>query len=311
MCKLSIIVPVYNVEPYIRRCVDSILSQTYQDFEAILVDDGSPDNCGLIIDEYAQKDSRIVPIHQLNGGVSAARNAGLKAAKGTYVGFVDPDDWIEPDMYSVLIETIELYNCDIVSCSWIDDVDGCKDNVYQSKLSSQMMTGVEYMKHLFDIPPTIYGSVWSKLFIKANIKAGFVQEYSICEDNLFVTEYCANCKKAVHIDRPLYHLYLREDSATRKNTGKVALGLPVRKKIIEVAKRVDGECGMLAERVFLDQSVAYSIKTIDEQYRNIAIKTFVDYMKKNSISVLRNKSIPFKEKTMYLYHLIKLAKGLE
>ena len=118
MPELSIIVPVYKVEPYLRRCIDSILAQTFRDFELILIDDGSPDNCGAICDEYAAKDSRIIVIHQKNQGVSAARNAGLDIAKGTYLGFVDSDDWIEPEMYETMIATAKEKQVDVskVSC---------------------------------------------------------------------------------------------------------------------------------------------------------------------------------------------------
>ncbi len=105
MPQISVIVPVYKVEPYLRRCVDSILAQTFTDFELILVDDGSPDGCPAICDEYAEKDSRVVVIHQENGGVSRARNAGIDAARGEYLFFVDSDDWIEPEHIEVLLPT--------------------------------------------------------------------------------------------------------------------------------------------------------------------------------------------------------------
>lgn len=112
--KISIIVPVYKVEPYIHKCIDSILNQTFKDFELILVDDGSPDNCGKICDEYAQKDERIVVIHKDNGGQATARNAGIDIARGDYIGFVDSDDWIEADMYELLYESCSKENSDIV-----------------------------------------------------------------------------------------------------------------------------------------------------------------------------------------------------
>ena len=112
---ISIIVPVYKVEEYLRRCIDSILSQTYKDFELILVDDGSPDNCGAICDEYAQKDSRITVIHKENGGLSSARNAGLEIAKGDYIGFVDSDDEIAPRCYEALHYFMETDGSDIVT----------------------------------------------------------------------------------------------------------------------------------------------------------------------------------------------------
>ena len=102
--KISVIVPVYKVEPYLRKCLDSIVGQTYQNLEIILVDDGSPDGCGAICDEYAAQDKRVRVIHKANGGVSSARNAGLTAATGEWIGWVDSDDWIEPDMYERMLE---------------------------------------------------------------------------------------------------------------------------------------------------------------------------------------------------------------
>lgn len=103
LLKVSIIVPVYKAELYIRKCIDSILSQTFTNFELLLIDDGSPDNCGKICDEYAELDTRVHVFHKENGGVSAARNLGLDHAKGDYVCFIDSDDWIDPDMLETLI----------------------------------------------------------------------------------------------------------------------------------------------------------------------------------------------------------------
>ena len=114
MPNLSIIVPIYNVEQYIHKCVDSILNQKFEDFELILVDDGSPDNCGKICDEYAQKDKRVRVIHKGNGGVSSARNLGIDEAKGEYISFVDPDDWIDKDMYIETISKIEELALEII-----------------------------------------------------------------------------------------------------------------------------------------------------------------------------------------------------
>lgn len=105
---ISVIVPVYKVEPYLRRCIDSIRNQTYTNLEIILVDDGSPDNCGCICDEYAQKDKRILVIHQKNEGLSAARNSGLDRCTGAYIGFVDSDDCIHPEMYERLYQDMYL-----------------------------------------------------------------------------------------------------------------------------------------------------------------------------------------------------------
>ena len=111
--KISVVVPVYNVEEYLDQCVESLVGQTYKNLEVILVDDGSPDNCPAMCDEWAERDNRIKVIHKENGGVSSARNAALDIASGDYIGFVDSDDWIEPDMYEILIKNAKKYDADI------------------------------------------------------------------------------------------------------------------------------------------------------------------------------------------------------
>lgn len=120
--KISVIVPVYRVEPYLRKCLNSITGQTYQDLEIVLVDDGSPDSCGAICDEYAARDSRIRVIHKENGGLSSARNAGLDMATGIYICFVDSDDWIEADMCEYLFSGAKRNEADIVVCGMFEEL---------------------------------------------------------------------------------------------------------------------------------------------------------------------------------------------
>ncbi|MCD7797629.1 MAG: glycosyltransferase [Clostridiales bacterium] len=115
---ISIIIPIYKVEKYLKKCVDSVLSQIYKDLEIILVDDGSPDNCPQICDEYAKSYSRVKVVHKKNGGLMSARQAGSRVAKGEYVTFVDGDDWIDPDMYENFVKVIERYNPDIALCEF-------------------------------------------------------------------------------------------------------------------------------------------------------------------------------------------------
>ena len=121
---ISIIVPVYKVEPYIHQCIRSILNQTYRDIEILLIDDGSTDKCGEICEEYARIDSRIQVFHTENKGLSAARNLGLMEAKGEYIGFVDSDDWIEPDMYESLLRQLGESEADISACKIWDEYQG-------------------------------------------------------------------------------------------------------------------------------------------------------------------------------------------
>ena len=121
---ISVIVPVYKVEKYLRKCVDSIIAQTYKNLEIILVDDGSPDNCGAICDEYEKKDSRIKVIHKENGGLSSARNAGLDIASGEYIGFIDSDDFVSPRMYERMYDAIKRTGADLCKCNLIGFKDG-------------------------------------------------------------------------------------------------------------------------------------------------------------------------------------------
>ena len=116
---LSIIVPVYDVERYLQKCIDSILAQTFTDFELILVDDGSPDNCPALCDAAAAKDARIRVLHQKNGGLSAARNAGLDVARGEWIGFVDSDDYISPEMYEILYKAVQSTGSDLALCDYV------------------------------------------------------------------------------------------------------------------------------------------------------------------------------------------------
>ena len=118
MSEISIIVPVYNVDQYLENCIESILNQTFKDYELILIDDGSTDKSGEICDKYEKKDNRIKVIHKYNGGLSSARNAGLDLACGKYIGFVDSDDSIHPEMYEILYDLQQIYNADISVCSF-------------------------------------------------------------------------------------------------------------------------------------------------------------------------------------------------
>src|SRR4051794_17458760 len=117
--KISIIVPIYNVEEYLRRCLDSLLTQSLTDIEVIAINDGSPDSSLQILNHYALKDNRLKIIDQSNGGVSSARNAGIEAANGEYIGFVDPDDWVDKEMYKIMYQTAVTEQADIVMCSYM------------------------------------------------------------------------------------------------------------------------------------------------------------------------------------------------
>ena len=156
---ISVIVPVYNVEPYLRKCLDSILVQTYRDLEILTIDDGSTDGSGRICDEYAGKDDRIKVSHTENRGLSAARNLGLDNATGDWVGFVDSDDWIEPDMYEVLLRKAEETGADVVECGCYLEYPRGTVEINRPSIS---VSGVEAIQYL--LREDISNAVWDKLW---------------------------------------------------------------------------------------------------------------------------------------------------
>ncbi len=157
---ISVIVPVYNVEKYLHKCVDSIINQTYKDLEIILVDDGSPDNCPKICDEYAQKDNRIKVIHKENGGLSSARNAGLQVAIGDYIAFVDSDDYIDEHMYEKLLDALKSSNADFCMCG-DRTVDENGEEITRNNFSAKMYFIDEIIEN-FVLP--LKTAAWNKLY---------------------------------------------------------------------------------------------------------------------------------------------------
>ena len=159
---LSIIVPVYKVENYLQKCIDSILAQTFTDFELILVDDGSPDGCPALCDAAAAKDARVRVIHQKNGGLSAARNAGLDVARGAWIGFVDSDDYIAPEMYEKLYRAVQSTGADLALCDYakVDEagVPGVQTHV---PVPQKSLTGRELLQKAYWTTAQI---AWNKLY---------------------------------------------------------------------------------------------------------------------------------------------------
>ena len=218
MPELSIIVPVYKVEKYLPRCIDSILAQTFGDFELILIDDGSPDGCGRICDEYARKDKRIVVIHQKNMGVSAARNAGLDIARGRYIGFVDSDDWIEPQMYEVMMDAIRENGADMAVCGVrYADEDGKFTRA--DRLSEGVYSRDGLLEDVFAMPNRLGGGCCNKVLDASKIASvRFKVGMTIAEDALYLFDCFMRIDGAVKIGDALYNVYERCGSATRTDS---------------------------------------------------------------------------------------------
>lgn len=210
---ISIIVPVYKVENYLERCVDSILSQTYTNLEIILVDDGSPDNCGIMCDKYAAKDERIKVLHLDNGGLSRARNRGLDIASGKFIGFVDSDDYIDKNMYATLYNAIHEYDVDIAATGIIREYEnGELKSVIRTPSKLAVYSDEETLREILRFR-YVSSSVWSKLYKRSCWEKIRFPEGEINEDAKLIFEL-HDGKKFVHIAQPMYHYIIRNNSIT-------------------------------------------------------------------------------------------------
>lgn len=223
--KISIIIPVYNVEQYIQKCIDSILNQTFTDIELILVDDGSADSSDSICDEYASRDNRIKVIHKKNGGVSSARNMGIRAARGDYIGFVDSDDYIDRRMYEVLYKQAIQYNADIV-VSAIKTVNEKKNYKKVSTVWKQVNKPInkEQIEKMI-IPSFLKGNFYSLLSCCNKIyRLNVLKENNVFfdenrfhgEDVRFNLTLLQKINTLIFVDQPLYIYVQNDNSATQK-----------------------------------------------------------------------------------------------
>lgn len=298
---ISIIVPIYNVEEYLPKCIDSILNQTYKELEVILVDDGSPDSCGKICDRYAKKDERVKVIHQKNGGLSAARNSGLDCANGEYIGFVDSDDYIEPEMYEKLLEAIIKNKCAMSICN-VNYVfeDGkiipknlkAKDEVFEFADAIREMNTYEK----FDM------GVWSKLFKKELFESIRFPVGKLSEDFYIMYRIFDRAQKVSYISETLYNYLQRTSSLTRN-------------------KKINHDFYKAAhdQMVYLDQKYP-ELSVVGHVSYVSAILTVYDYYLKNKVKCPKNfiknsrktirKNMSYVKKAEYLSKEKRLQIGL-
>lgn len=215
---LSIITPVYNAEQYLEHAIESILSQTFSDFELILVDDGSTDNSVILCDQYAKKDSRIKVIHQINQGQAVARNRALDIVKGEYIGFVDSDDYIHPQMYEVLIGNARKYNAKIsiggyrsvVDCNYIEKISN-------SDIKPKVWKGTDFLTHcLLDEVDKKQWVLWDKVFHRSCFDNVRMPEGRINEDNAIVYKLLYEADIVADCNAPFYYYFQNPDSTVNQ-----------------------------------------------------------------------------------------------
>lgn len=219
---ISVVVPVYNTEPYLKRCIKSILGQTYQNLEILCVDDGSSDRSGQILDEFAKCDSRIKVFHTENMGVSSARNIALTAATGRYIGFVDSDDYIAPDYYEKLAGALQKDAVDIATCSYyLDDNQKIVRAENRKKVPVEAVDIEEFFLYMYerDIYKGVGAYLWTRLIKKeiiknkdGSLKIHFKKEYGGADDIVFIAETSLQGHRIQYIDEPLYYYVQREGS---------------------------------------------------------------------------------------------------
>lgn len=242
--KISIIIPVYNLEKYIKRAVESVLKQTYSNIEVIIVDDGSSDKSWTIIQEIADGDNRVVPIHQENGGVTSARLNGVRHSMGEWIGFVDGDDEVEPDMYEILLNNAKKYNADISHCGYQMIFDDGRVNYFHNTGCFVEQDRTKALKDLLD-GSLVEPGLWNKLFHK-NLFHSLLHS-TVMDENIKINEdllmnyiLFLNAKISIFEDRCLYHYIVRSTSASRVKLNEHRIFDPIRvKKIILTLAKED------------------------------------------------------------------------
>lgn len=317
MCnyKISVIVPVYNIEKYISRCLESIINQTYKNLEIIVIDDGSSDNTGKIIDDFAKRDKRVIVIHQDNKGVSSARNKGLDIATGQYIGFVDGDDTLDKDMYDFLLKNIKKYDADISHCGYrlIEDK---KETLFYGSGKIIIQDRKKGILDLMDgslIEPTLCNKLFKRQLLEyirldENIK--------INEDLYFNILAFNNSNKSVFQDYTKYNYIKREGSASTSSCNNIIAKNDCRKVYREIIKFFahDSEILPYAEKMDLLRNInIYNLLCLENNKEALELKHKVkNYIKLNKKIVEKNRLISKKSKCMifgiiyisYIYELI-------
>ena len=279
---ISVIIPVYNVEPYLRKCLDSVVNQTYKDLEILIIDDGSTDGSGAVCDEYADADERIRVFHTENRGLSCARNLGLDEAKGEWIGFVDSDDWIEPDMYEVLIDRALETGADVVECGVYREY---PDKAIENRKKSFMFADVGAVHAL--LRGENFNTVWNKLWRYKSLEAIRFPEGIVYEDiaTTYKVLYYSECVCTIPVSK--YHHSQRQGSISKTSSLKsFADNWVSNKERYEFLKEIiDDEekrkilewCALAAVRT----QVLYFDSNLDERKPYIeTIKTIDDFIRR-------------------------------
>lgn len=240
---LSIVVPIYNVKRYLPALVDSILNQTYRDFELLLVDDGSTDSSGQIIDDYAIADKRVKAIHKKNGGCFSARNFGIDLAKGDLIAIIDSDDVLDLDMFEILIHNLDISGADVSCCAYVKEYEeDIKNNTGHKKIPERIdyIGMTEIYESITSNDNSIEGQVWNKVWKKEIISGiKFRGDIAIVDDAFFTWTAMHNAKRVCYVNLPMYHYRIIQTSIMRTpNVDKSMSAIHGYEMMMEDAKRI-------------------------------------------------------------------------
>lgn len=303
MAEVSIIVPVYQVEKYIRQCVDSILGQTFTDFELILVDDGSTDRSGEICDEYAGMDGRVKVIHTENVRAAEARNKGMDQASGNYFMFIDSDDYIVPTMLECLHRSIVKDDADIVSCNYLYSFENDREKDFSTNIGSEVLSGTEiFYNRKNDRNYGYWTVVWNKLYKKETFKKVRFPSGKYYEDEFFANDIYQMDIKIVTIPECLYYYRQHDNSTMRKKN--------IMKSFDMIEAFQERIYVYLKKQPYSDQAykvLIYSLEYLEESKRFISnkddkihfiqaekrTKDIVNKLKKRKLSMIQRVSLVF------------------
>lgn len=305
---LSIIVPVYNVEKYIERCIKSILNQSFTNFELILVDDGSLDNCGIICDNYKKKDSRIRVIHKKNGGLSDARNAGIKIANGKYIAFVDSDDFINKYMYEILYKNAKKLDGDISICNFkiICENDGIDENILISSEDIQVYDRNEALNKLYGNESLQFTVAWNKIY-KRKLFSNIRYDYGKChEDEFIIHKLIYKSNKIVSCSEKLYYYFENDESIMRRkfNVNRVDGIEAMEKRMSFFREKALIELEYKTQNMFLYYFFPYYYKVKMELKDSNCLKKMKKQFKRNYKYLFRNPNYNLKVKIFWLIFIV-------
>lgn len=304
MPKISIIVPIYNVEKYLDKCIKSILNQSFEDFELILVNDGSTDSCGVICDKYKKLDGRITVIHKANGGLSSARNAGIDIARGEYIGFVDSDDYIHEKMYEILYNNAKKYNSDIVICKEknVHENEENKSTYKINKFKVEQFNNIEALKKLYEVRTT-FVYAWNKLYKRNLFRDLRYPNGKIYEDEFITPKLIYKATIITYVELELYFYLQRNGSIVKQkfNVRKFDKVDALEDNVKYFKLNKEKELYFLAQRVYTDMFLwnEYAAKA---ELDNIESELIVlrKKFKKHLIGIINNPLFSYKQKIMLI-----------